>query len=76
LVNNDLGVAFLQEYPHFNVARELGLTWFTDQRFVDVIGIIEVTAGIALLAGFLPRLVILTLWVPFNLGIAFCRPKS
>jgi uncharacterized membrane protein YphA (DoxX/SURF4 family) len=71
LVNNDLGVAFLQNYPRFNVARELGLTWFTDERFVYAVGIVEATAGIALLAGFLPRLVILTLWIPFNLGIAF-----
>jgi len=71
LVNNDLGVAFLQNYPHFNVPRELGIAWFTDERFVDAVGIVEATAGIALLAGFLPRLVILTLWIPFNLGIAF-----
>jgi len=71
LVNNDLGVAFLDTYPRFNVARELGLTWFTDERFVYGIGIVEATAGIALLSGYLTRVVILALWVPFNLGIAF-----
>lgn len=71
LVNNDLGVAFLQNYPNFNVGRDVGIAWFTDERFVYAIGIIEATAGIALLAGFLPRLVILALWIPFNLGIAF-----
>lgn len=71
LINPALGVAFLQDYPRFNVARDFGLTWFTDERFVFAIGIVEAMAGIALLAGFLPRLVILALWIPFNLGIAF-----
>ena len=71
LINVDLGVAFLENYPRFNVARELGLTWFTDERFVYAVGIVEATAGIALLSGYLPRVVILALWIPFNLGIAF-----
>ncbi len=71
LVNVDLGIAFLEGHPNFNVARALGLVWFTDERFVYAIGIVEATAGIALLAGFLPRVVILALWIPFNLGIAF-----
>lgn len=70
----DLGVAFLQEYPNFNILRELGLEWFTDRRFVYAAGIVEVTAGAALLCGFLPRVVILGLWIPFNLGIPFLPP--
>jgi len=76
LLNVELGVAFLHEYPRFNVAREVGIDWFTDHRFVYAIGIVEVTAGCALLAGFLPRLVILALWIPFNLGIAFLPPQE
>ncbi len=71
LVAPDLGVAFLQEYPHFNVAQELGFDWFTDERFVYAAGIVEATAGIALLSGRLIRVVILLLWIPFNLGIPF-----
>lgn len=71
LINVDLGVAFLENYPRFNVAREIGLTWFTDERFVYTVGIIEATAGVALLSGRLIRVVILALWIPFNLGIAF-----
>lgn len=71
LVAPDLGVAFLQEYPHFNVARELGFTWFTDERFVYAAGIVEATAGIALISGRLIRVVVLLLWIPFNLGIPF-----
>lgn len=76
LLAPDLGVAFLQEYPHFNVLRELGLEWFTDQRFVYLAGIVEATAGAALLCGFLPRVVILALWIPFNLGIPFLPPTE
>ncbi len=76
LLNNDLGVAFLAEYPNFNVPRALGVDWFTDERFVYAAGIVEATAGAALLAGFLPRVVILALWIPFNLGIAFLPPQE
>lgn len=69
-----LGVAFLQEYPDFNVARLIGLDWFTDERFVYAAGIVETTAGFALLSGKLTRVVVLALWLPFNLGIAFLPP--
>ena len=71
LINADLGVTFLEAHPRFNVARELGVTWFSDERFIYGVGIVEATAGIALLSGYLTRVVILALWVPFNLGIAF-----
>ncbi len=71
-----LGVAFLQEYPHFNLARELGFTWFTDERFVYAAGIVEATIGAALLSGFLVRVVILALWIPYNLGIPFLPPTE
>jgi uncharacterized membrane protein YphA (DoxX/SURF4 family) len=76
LLNVELGVAFLERYPRFNVPRELGLSWFTDERFVYATGIIEVMAGAALIAGYLPRVTILALWLPFNLGIAFLPPQE
>ena len=76
LVAPGLGEAFLREYPNFNVARELGFDWFTDQRFVYAAGIVEVTAGVALLSGYLTRVVILVLWIPFNLTIAFLPPTE
>lgn len=76
LLNVELGVAFLREYPEFNVARELGFAWFSDERFVYAAGIVEATAGAALISGYLPRVVILALWIPFNLGIAFLPPTE
>lgn len=76
LLNVELGLAFLREHPQFNVARELGIDWFTDRRFVYAAGIVEAMAGIALLSGYLTRVVILALWIPFNLGIAFLPPQE
>lgn len=76
LLNVRLGELFLAEYPKFNVLGWAGIDWFTDERFVLLIGIIEVMAGCALIAGYLPRLVILGLWIPFNLGIAFLPPQE
>ena len=76
LIAPDLSVAFLREYPEFNVLGSLGLTWFTDERFVYLAGIVEVTAGAALISGRLIRVVIIGLWIPFNLGIAFLPPQE
>lgn len=76
LLNNELGVRFLQAYPEFNIGRQLGIDWFTDERFVFAAGIVEAVAGAALISGFLPRVVILALWIPFNLGIAFLPPTE
>ena len=71
-----LGEAFLQEYPRLNFMQELGFEWWTDRRFVFAAGIVEFTAGAALLSGFLTRVTILGLWIPFNLGIAFLPPEE
>lgn len=70
--NPDLGRAFLQERPHFNVPRSvLGLTWFSDDLFVLLAGLVEGTIGVLLISGLLTRVVILGMWLPFNLGIPF-----
>jgi hypothetical protein len=58
------------------VPRELGWEWWTDRRFVYAAGITEATAGAALLCGYLPRVVILALWIPFNLGVPFLPPEE
>jgi hypothetical protein len=76
LLNVQLGELFLDEYPKFNVLGWAGIDWFTDERFILLIGIIETMAGCALIAGYLLRLVILGLWIPFNLGIAFLPPQE
>ncbi|HEX3244398.1 MAG TPA: hypothetical protein VHX16_03235 [Chloroflexota bacterium] len=69
-----LGLAFLQEYPHFNVLRLAGLEWATDDLFVFLAGIVETTIGALLISGRLTRVVILGMWLPFNLTVPFLPP--
>jgi hypothetical protein len=69
--NPDLGRAFLQQYPHFNVARSIFQVNLPDDTFVLIAGCIETAAGMLLLSGKLTRLVILILLVPFNLTVPF-----
>ena len=76
LLNLRLGELFLAEYPKFNFLGWAGINWFTDERFIFLVGIVETVAGFALIAGYLPRLVILALWIPFNLGIVFLPPQE
>jgi hypothetical protein len=40
LAQPDLGLKLLDKYPHFNVAREIGLDW-TDLEFIRVAGSID-----------------------------------
>jgi uncharacterized membrane protein YphA (DoxX/SURF4 family) len=68
--NPDLGEAFLQNYPHFNVLRLAGFD-VSDQNFAFIAGVIETAAGLLLMSGFLTRVVIAVLLVPFNLTVPF-----
>ena len=75
--NPTLGAQFLAQHPHLNVMRSLfGLRWFTDERFVLAAGVVEATIGILLISGLLTRVVILDMWVPFNIGVPFLPPQE
>ena len=75
--NPELGRAFLIGYPHFNVVRGvLGQTWFTDDMFVLAAGIAEGVIGVLLISGLLTRVVILGMWLPFNVTIPFLPPTE
>ena len=69
LLNPKLALAFLDTRPEFNFMRLLGFTWFSDELFVYAAAAVEATVGILLIAGVLPRIVILFMWVPFNITI-------
>jgi hypothetical protein len=70
LWNPDLGRAFLITHPAFNFLHStLGLTWFSDDLFVLMVGLTEATIGALLISGRLTRLVVLAMWLPFHLGI-------
>jgi hypothetical protein len=75
--NPTLGAQFLAQYPDFNFMRSLlGLQWFTDDWFVLAAGIVEATIGILLVSGLLTRVVIVGMWVPFNIGVPFLPPQE
>ncbi len=76
LLNPALALAFLKLYPKFNIAQTLGLSWFTNERFIFAAGAVELTIGLALICGILPRLVILGMFVPFNLTLPFLPPTE
>ena len=76
LLNPDLARAFLANpaYANFNFMRALGFTWFSDDLFITVAAMVEATVGVLLIAGVLPRVVILLMWVPFNAAIPLLPP--
>jgi uncharacterized membrane protein YphA (DoxX/SURF4 family) len=77
LWNPALGAAFLAHHPSFNVFHtQLGLTWFTDDLFVLLAGVVEGMIGVLLVSGCLTRVVVLGMWLPFNLGIPFLPPQE
>ena len=70
--NPGIAQAFLDQHPAFNFPRHLlGLDWVTDDRFILAAGIAEFTIGVLLVTGLLTRVVILAMWLPFNLTIPF-----
>lgn len=75
LLAPEAGLAFLREYPGFNVPRTLlGWPWATDELFVLAAAVGEATIGVLLAIGVLTRVVILVMWVPFNLTVGFLPP--
>ena len=76
LLNPPLALAFLHTRPEFNFVRLLGFNWFTDDLFVYAAAAVEATVGVLLIAGVLPRVVILFMWVPFNITIPLLPPQE
>jgi hypothetical protein len=76
LLNPQLALAFLQAHPEFNFMRLLGFGWFSDDLFVYAAGAVEAMVGVCLMAGILPRVVILFMWLPFNITIPLLPPEE
>jgi len=75
--NPAIGAAFVASHPQFNFMRAfLGLHWFTDDLFVLAAGVAEGIIGVLLISGLLTRIVILGMWVPFNVAIPFLPPTE
>jgi uncharacterized membrane protein YphA (DoxX/SURF4 family) len=70
LWNAPMALAFLEDHP-FNFFPAIGLDGITDLHFVLLIGTIELTFGALLISGTFIRVMILILWLPFNLTLPF-----
>lgn len=68
LLNLPLALAFVTEFPFVNFLPELGVA-VSDATFIRIAGTVELTAGLLLMVGAFPRLVILLLWLPFNITL-------
>lgn len=68
ILNLPLALRFLEEYPYVNFLPDLGLG-VSDGTFLLAAGTVELTAGLLLMSGAFPRVVILLLWLPFNLTL-------
>lgn len=74
--NPGLGAAFMAEHPSFNLFQTLGVANVSNDQFVLLAGIVEATIGVLLISGFLTRVVVLFMWVPFNLGAPFLASQE
>ena len=68
LLNPALAQAFLIQKIDFNLGSNFGIT---NASFVYLAGFVELTFGLLLISGALPRLVIFSLWIPFNLTLPY-----
>ncbi|MDP8956702.1 MAG: hypothetical protein M3N24_07075 [Actinomycetota bacterium] len=70
-----LAVAFLDEYPAFNLFRVLGFPG-GELTFIRVAGAIELLFGLLLLSGSVPQLAVILAGIPFNATLFFLGPSE
>ena len=70
LARPDLALAFLNDYPAFNILRALGLR-VDDVLFVRVAGGVELLFGLLLIFGALPQIAVIVAGIPFNATLFF-----
>jgi hypothetical protein len=76
LWNPRIAEAFLHQHAGFNFPRALGMTWMSDDLFIIAAGVFELVIGALVISGFLTRVVIIAVWLPFNLTIPFLPPQE
>ena len=70
LARPDLALAFLDEFPAFNILRVVGLR-IDDVLFVRVAGGVELLFGLLLISGALPQIAVIAAGIPFNATLFF-----
>ncbi|MGI9609227.1 MAG: hypothetical protein ACR2NL_02930, partial [Acidimicrobiia bacterium] len=70
LARPDLAVAFLDDFPAFNILEGLGLG-VGDEMFIRMAGATELLFGLLIISGAMPHLVVLAAGIPFNATLFF-----
>jgi hypothetical protein len=70
LARPELGLAFLDRYPVFNLMRAIGLD-FSDLAFIRLAGAVELLFGLLIISGALPQLTVIIAGIPFNATLFF-----
>lgn len=70
LVRPDLALAFLDQYPAFNLMELVGLD-VPDLLFVQIAGAIELLFGLLIISGAIPQVAVVAAGIPFNATLFF-----
>jgi hypothetical protein len=70
LARPDLALAFLEDFPAFNILRAVGFE-VGDVTFIRVAGAIELLFGLLIISGAMPQVTVLLAGVPFNATLFF-----
>jgi hypothetical protein len=70
LARPELAVAFLEDYPAFNILRAVGLQ-VDDLTFVRIAGAVELLFGLLIISGSLPQVAVIVAGIPFNATLFF-----
>ena len=70
LARPELAVAFLEDYPAFNILQAVGLD-VADLTFIRIAGAIELLFGLLILSGALPQVAVIAAGIPFNATLFF-----
>lgn len=70
LLNPELALHFLEDYPAFNILATMGLN-VPDLMFVRIAGAVELLFGLLILMGSLPQIAVIVAGIPFNVTLFF-----
>ena len=70
LARPELALAFLEDYPAFNILEAIGLH-VDDLTFVRIAGAVELLFGLLLISGALPQVSVIAAGIPFNATLFF-----
>lgn len=70
LARPDLALAFLDQFPAFNLLQLVGLD-VPDLMFIRIAGAIELLFGLLIISGAMPQLAMLVAGIPFNATLFF-----